>query len=268
MICAFTAGAGEPFRDIAGPDAVSRQELAKEKHNPFADQITLPLQVSSSLDVGPGNGTTGGLSFQPAIPFSLTDDWKLITRPNLALLVSEPPHRKVGFGDIELQTYLTPASAGQWIWGAGPVINAPTATYHEFGTGKWSAGPDAGLVYIGGPWVNGILVSHLWSFAGQHDRDAVSQSTFEPVISYNFESGWYSSFDSTITADWNAAADKRWTVPVGLDIGKTFDMGHHSLTWQFGTYYNAERSEGTGRWLIRFQVSMVFPRHSASPQNR
>src|SRR5262249_48630059 len=152
-------------------------------------------------DVGPGNGTTGGLNLQPAVPVSLGENWKLIARPSLSALLSEGPHRKVGFGDIELQTYLTPVFAEKWIWGVGTDLQAPTATDREFGTGKWSAGPAVGLFYINGPWVNGMLANHVWSFAGESDRDDVSQTTLEPVISYNFESGWYLSFDSTMTAD-------------------------------------------------------------------
>jgi hypothetical protein len=180
-------------------------------------------------------------------------------------LLSEEPHRKLGFGDIELQTYLTPGFAERWVWGIGADLQAPTATDPAFGTGKWSAGPAVGLVYMNGPWVNGILANHVWSFAGERDRAAVSQSTLEPVISYNFENGWFLGFDSTMTADWNAIADKRWTIPVGLDAGKTFLVGQRSLSLQFGTYYNIERAEGAGRWLIRFQVTLVLPKHPASP---
>jgi hypothetical protein len=119
---------------------------------------------------------------------------------------------------------------------------------------------------MNGPWVNGILANHVWSFAGDRDRADVSQSTFEPVISYNFENGWYLAFDSTITADWNAPNDKRWTIPVGLDVGKAFQIGKQSLSLQFGTYYNVERAEGAARWLVRLQVSLIFPKHSASSQ--
>jgi hypothetical protein len=113
--------------------------------------------------------------------------------------------------------------------------------------------------------VNGILANHVWSFAGPSERDAVSQSTLEPVISYNFESGWFVAFDSTMTADWNAPADHRWTIPVGLDAGRTFQIGRPSLSLQLGTYYNVERAEGAAKWLIRFQVTLVFPKHPAEP---
>src|SRR5262249_45572882 len=95
-IWALSAGASETAPDTPTVSSESAQELAKEKRNPFADQITVPFQLSSSLDVGPGNGTTGGLNIQPAIPLSLGQDWKLILRPSLDLLLSEPPHRKLG----------------------------------------------------------------------------------------------------------------------------------------------------------------------------
>jgi hypothetical protein len=255
--------------DASPPDAAetastSSQDVAKAKHNPFGDQITLPIQLSSSLDVGPSNGTAGGLNVEPAIPVTLSEDWKLIMRPNLSILASEQPNRKLGLGDIELQTYLTPGFSDKWVWGIGPDLQAPTATEHGLGTGKWSAGPAAGLIYLNGPWVNGILANHVWSFAGQSSSAEVSQSTFEPVISYNFQSGWFLAFDSTMTADWKAESDKRWTIPVGLDAGKAFQIGKQSLSLQFGTYYNIERAEGAAKWLIRLQVSLVFPRQSAS----
>jgi hypothetical protein len=255
--------------DASTPDAAatasgSPQEVAKAKHNPFGDQITVPMQLSSSLDVGPNNGTTGGLSVEPAIPVTLSEDWKLILRPNLSILATEQPNRRLGLGDIELQTYLTPAFSDKWVWGIGPDLQAPTATEPELGTGKWSAGPAVGLMYLNGPWVNGILANHVWSFAGQSSSADVSQSTLEPVISYNFQSGWFVAFDSTMTSDWKAPSDKRWTIPVGLDTGKAFQIGKQSLSLQFGTYYNIARGEGAARWLVRFQVSLVFQKKSAS----
>jgi hypothetical protein len=250
--------------------STSAQDLAKQKHNPFADQITLPLQISSSLEVGPGNGTTSGLEFQPAIPVSLGPNWKVIARPDISLLDSEPPHRKYGLGDIEGEAYLTPGSFDKWVWGVGPALQAPTATSSELGTGKWSAGPALGVFYINGPWANGVLAHQLWSFAGARDRAEVNQSTFEPTISYNFDSGWFLGFDSSMTADWTAAHDQRWTIPIGLDVGKTFQVGSQgeSLSFQVGTYYNVLRAEGVGRWLVRFQVTLTLPKHSAGSENK
>jgi hypothetical protein len=259
-IWAFAAAASETSQDASVLPSSLTQDLAKEKHNPFADQITLPFELSSGLDVGPGNGTAGGLNIQPAIPFSLGRSWKLITRPSLSILSTEQPHRKLGLGDLELQAFLTPGFFDKWVWGVGPDLQVPTATETALGTGKWSAGPAVGLIYMNGPWVNGVLADHVWSFAGESNRDDVSQSSIEALLSYNFENGWYVDFDSTMTANWNVS-ENRWTVPVGLDVGKAFQLGKQSMSLQLGTYYNVERAEGVERWLVRLQVSFIFSKH-------
>ncbi|MGO8609735.1 hypothetical protein ACC848_43045, partial [Rhizobium johnstonii] len=47
----------------------------------------------------------------------------------------------------------------------------------ECGSGKWGAGPTAVVLKQDGPWTYGFLGNHIWSFAGQSDREDVS-STF------------------------------------------------------------------------------------------
>jgi hypothetical protein len=47
-----------------------------------------------------------------------------------------------------------------------------------------------------------------------------------------------------------------------MDVGKAFQIGKQSVSVQFGTYYNVERAEGAGRWLVRLQVSFIFPKRT------
>ncbi len=90
---ALTAGTGGSSPDASAVPSEPTQQLAKEKHNAFTDQITVPFELSSSLEAGPGNGTAGRLNVQPTIPFSLVQDWKLITLPSVNLLLTEQPNR-------------------------------------------------------------------------------------------------------------------------------------------------------------------------------
>jgi len=53
-----------------------------------------------------------------------------------------------------------------------------------------------------------------------------------------------------------------------MDVGKTFQMGKQSLSLQFGTYNNVLRAEGVGRWLVRVQVTLTLPRHSADTEEK
>jgi hypothetical protein len=95
--------------------------------------------------------------------------------------------------------FLTPANATTWIWGVGPIFQLPTASSSELGTGRWSAGPTAALIYSEGPWFNGVLAYQLMSFAGNRERGSVNQTFLEPDVSYNFESGWYVQCEPSIT---------------------------------------------------------------------
>jgi hypothetical protein len=124
-------------------------------------------------------GAQSTLNFQPRIPVRLTEEWRIVTRSKVRIIHILEPEETTGLGDIDISLFLTPARAVKWVWGVGPIVQFPTATDTALGTGKWSAGPTAVLVYVDGPWVNGILVSHLSSFAGSASRADVSLTQIE-----------------------------------------------------------------------------------------
>ena len=141
----------------------------------------------------------------------------------------------------------------------GPIFEFPTASSSELGTGRWSAGPTAALVYSGGPWFNGILACHFMSFAGNRDRGSVNQTFLEPDVSYNFESGWYVQCEPSITYDWTAKAANAWTLPIGADVGKAFKLGSQSLSLQVGAYDFLKRQNGDPQWITRVGITLLFP---------
>ena len=76
-----------------------------------------------------------------------------MARPSLTFTYAPTPHEQSGLEDLETSFFLTPAKKTTWIWGVGPIFDFPTASSSELGSGRWSAGPTAALVYIGGPVV-------------------------------------------------------------------------------------------------------------------
>ena len=70
----------------------------------------------------------------------------------------------------------------------------------------------------------------------------MNQTYIEPMISYNFESGWYADIDPQMTYDWTADAANAWTIPMGADVGKAFNIGSQSLSLQVGRLRPAEAS--------------------------
>jgi hypothetical protein len=206
------------FTSPQSSGAEEAEDLAKQTQNPVADLIRVPLQSNFHFGVGPNDGLLYILNIQPVIPFRLTNDWNLITR-TIVPLISVPElgpgvGDTFGLGDIQLSLFLSPAKPHGIIWGVGPVVSFPSATDDALGTGKYSVGPTAAALAIEGPWVVGALVNNLFSVGGDSKRRDVNQMLVQPFINYNLPAGWYLTSSPMITADWKAAADQRWTVPV------------------------------------------------------
>jgi hypothetical protein len=239
---------------------ITAQDLAKSVHNPFEDFVKLSIQSATGFELGPHHNAGDSFNIQPLVPFSLNAQWDLIARPSLTVTYLPSPHEQFGLADLQTSFFLTPAKATTWIWGVGPIFQLPTASSPELGTGRWSAGPTAALIYSEGPWFGGILAYQLMSFAGNRDRGSVNQTYLEPEISYNFESGWYVQCDPPMTYDWTADSAKAWTIPMGADVGRVFNVGSQDFSLQVGTYGLLKRPDGAPQWIVRLNLTLLFPR--------
>ncbi len=244
--------------------AQDETELAKKTQNPVADLISVPLQSNFNFGVGPDDDLQYILNIQPVVPFSLTEEWNLITRTIIPLI--DQPELAPGFGDefglgdIQMSLFFSPAKPGGFIWGLGPVFQFPTATDDSLGQEKWAAGPTAVGLTIQGPWVIGALVNNIWSFAGDDGRADVNQMLLQYFINYNLPGGWYLTSSPIITANWEANSDNRWTVPIGGGIGKIHRIGKLPVNVQLAAFYNVETPDGGPEWQLRFQFAFLFPR--------
>jgi hypothetical protein len=249
-------------------------DLAKAAQNPVAAMISLPFQNNTLFGVGPDDDVANVLNIQPVIPFTI-GDWNIINRtivpliylPDVTAGLPELPEgvsggSTFGLGDINHSVYFSPADSGPVIWGIGPSLTVPTATDEKVGTEKWSAGPAAAAVALAqpGPWVVGSLVRQLWSFAGDDDRQDVSQLLIQPFVNYNMADGWYLVSAPIITANWEADSDDTWTVPLGGGFGKIFRIGNQPMNAQLQGFYNAEHPQFGPEWIMRFQLQFLFPK--------
>ena len=57
-----------------------------------------------------------------------------------------------------------------------------------------------------------------------------------------------------MTFDWTADAANGWTIPIGADLGKAFNLGTHAMGLQLGAYDLLKRPDGAPQWIIRLQV--------------
>jgi hypothetical protein len=245
--------------------AQQNQSLAKEAKNPFADVIDLQFYNDAILNVGPDKKTQGVVTIQPLIPFNVTPDWTLITRTVLPLIAQPGLAPGEGWnrgqGDTQLSLFLSPARTGALVWALGPVFQFPTAANDALGQGKWGAGPAAGVQWTGEQWTFGALINNTWSFAGSSSRAAVNQMQLQPEINYNFQSNpnRYLSFSPTITANWQASGNERWTVPVSLGLGQLVKIGRQSINFQATAYYNVTAPPGSGNWTLELLIQLLYP---------
>ena len=239
--------------------AISERDLAKSVHNPFEDFIKIPIQAATGFRIGPQHNAGESTNIEPTVPFRMADSWDLIARPSLSMTYLPSPHEQFGLNDLQASFFVTPHGASTWIWGVGPIFEFPTATGKQLGTGKWSTGPTSALIYSEGPWFNGILTYHLMSFAGDRNRGSVNQTYIEPLISYNLDSGYYGQIDPPITYDWTAEKKDAWVLPIGADVGKPFNIGPQAMSLQIGSYDFLKHPEGGPQWMIRIQLTLLFP---------
>jgi hypothetical protein len=259
VLLAVSANAQAPSPSPPPAAVTSEQALAISAHNPFEEFIKVPIQSTTGFDLGAHHNVGDTINVQPLFPFALNSQWDFIARPSLNVSYQPSPHEQYGLDDLQTAFYLTPANESTWIWGIGPILQFPTASSMGLGTGRWSAGPTAALVYTEGPWFGALLTYQLMSFAGNRNRGSVNQTYIEPEVSYNFESGWYVQCDPPMTYDWTADAADAWTIPMGADLGKAFNLGSQSLSLQVGAYDLLKRPEGNPQWIARVSLTILFP---------
>ena len=135
LACGSQALAQEPQAGAAG----NAEELARAAQNPIAAMISIPFQNNMNFGYGPNDHIQNVLNIQPVVPFSLNEDWNLVTRTILPL-ISQPgmtpgQGTTFGLGATQFSALLSPAQAGRLIWGGGPSFVALTMA----GLG-WSVG--------------------------------------------------------------------------------------------------------------------------------
>ena len=262
---------GSPTSAPPVPDQKSMDDVAKQLNNPVADLWALNFQFNRYYlqgDVTDRTREQDSLNFQPVLPIHLTKEWNLITRPVIPFVFSTPDFEPgkgwdetSGLGDVAMVSLLSPAKLTSGIiWGAGPTFIFPTATNDALGQGKYQAGPAAVGLYMGKDWIFGTLAQQWWSFAGDGDRESTSQANIQYFIQYLFGDHWQIGMTPNILIDWKEDQKNRFTVPVGLGIGKLVMIGPLPVKFTVEVDYMAIHPDDFGQhWGVRFQMIPVLP---------
>jgi hypothetical protein len=176
--------------------------------------------------------------------------------------------RTTGFGDMYYNGLFStkePAhkfeNGATLLWGLGFDLGFPTATEDILGTGKWLAGPSGLGVYMGPKWKVGALVQQFWDYAGDDDRADVNLMNLQYFIFYSLSDTLSIGAAPNIIANWDQDSSNRWTVPIGLGISKTVQMGKVPVRFGLEFHYSVVQPDdavGT-KWDLRFYFIPAAP---------
>jgi hypothetical protein len=260
VLVALSALAPRARAQDEGPNSAS--DLANKLSNPVASLISVPFQ--NNVDFGAGGAVHDVLNIQPVIPFSISEDWNLITRNILPITGEDsdfsPNGRSAfGLGDMTSSFFFSPKAptSGGWIWGAGPVALLPTATQDVLGAGKLGLGLTAVVLKQQSGWTYGVLANQIWSVAGPDGRMDVSATFLQPFLGYTWKSGFSLTGNAESSFDWEHGG--RPTIPLNLVAAQVLKLGDQPISIFAGGRVYADRPHGGPYWGLRMGITLLFP---------
>jgi len=264
----------EPESNPTAQGGENLQEINRKLTNPVSDVWALFTEFDlffSDGNVNQGNAQPGArMLLQPIMPIPLhgqgKDEWKLITRPTLPILFSQPVPTGFdqfthlgGLGDLQLPTMVAPPT-GKLIFGLGPDWLFPTATRTEFGRQQWGVGPAGVIGYATKEVTAAVLPQYYFGIGGWGDKPDANYMSLLYVFIYHLPNGWDIGTNPSITYDHTATSGNQWNVPVGLFIGKMVRVGKVPLKFQLGIEYSVLKENDFGQQAqIKLNIIPVIP---------
>jgi hypothetical protein len=270
--------------DHRRPEHGSLGNLASKLADPTANVWALQFNVQGPIfydgDLNTGSPEVGGnVIFQPVLPFPIygtgKNQWKMITRPVIPIIFSQPIPTGAGtdsfnhiggLGDIEIPILLNPPESmlGHWIFGAGPVFEFPSATNTSLGANQYSVGPAVVVGYKTKKFTIAVFPNYFFGVGSQSDRTAENTTTSKLSLlyafTYNLANTWQVGFDPTISYNSNASSGNQWDVPFGPFVSKMVKMGGVPVKIQFNAEYSVVSPDEFGkRFEFRFVITPVIP---------
>ena len=260
-------------RDTAPDDegslgAPSATEIAAELANPNTTLGTMNFFFDYTNFQGDipdaGSAEAIKLTFQPGLPYPLTDTANFFFRPLFPLILKQDvpgpdgfEDKEFEFGDITYDVAVFNSAPNGLVYGGGVAGLIPSATNDAVGLDQWLLGPEVIFAYMQ-PWgVLGILASHQWDVAGDDDFDT-SVTGGQYFYSFNIKDGWVFAAGPTFSYNHEADSGNKWTLPVGVGVSKTEIIGGRPWRFGFQYWYYVESPDNFGpEHQIRVQIAPV-----------
>ena len=251
---------------VAAATGGGEADFATQLANPLAALISMPIQGNYDENFGlDGSGSKWLVNVQPVIPFTLNDDWNVISRTIIPLIdqsgYTNSAFNESGLGDILQSVWASPSAPASngWIWGVGGAFLFPTASDDVLGGGKWGVGPTVVALKQTGHWTYGGLTNHVSSFAGDSDRNYINSTFIQPFLTYITDTKTTFALNSESSFDWRTDT---WNIPINLMVNQMIKVGGQPMQLQVGARYWAAspHEEQENSWGFRCGVTFLFPK--------
>ncbi len=218
--------------------------------------------VSSPLDQDKLDAAGGATATQPACAPPPGGG-----APSCDLPIDVFGGRTTGWGDMYYVALFAPKqgkkldNGATLLWGAGFDVLFPTATEDVLGTGKWAAGPSALGVYMGPKLKAGALLQHYVSFAGSDNQADVNMTNLQYLYYWSLSDTLSIGAAPNIIINWEESGTNRFTIPVGIGINKTVQLGKIPVRLGVDLYYSVWRPNNipSTEWNLRFYAIPAAP---------
>lgn len=241
----------------------SANDLARQLSNPISSLISLPFQFNYDRGMGAaGNGHRTTINVQPVIPFSISEDWNLISRTIVPIITQTdviPGTSQSGVGDVVQSFFFSPKAptAGGLIWGVGPVFLLPSGAT-GISADQFGAGITGVVLKQTGHWTYGALANHIWSVGSTTGGTRISSTYFQPFVSYNTPNAWTFALNTETTYDW--LTDDA-SVPINFMVSKVTKFGRQPVSIGAGVrYYTDSMPGGPDGWGARVILTFLYPK--------
>ncbi|HOB99661.1 MAG TPA: hypothetical protein PKM43_13080 [Verrucomicrobiota bacterium] len=261
--------------------------LAAGSANGDDHKISNPkLSLESSADYGPGDkpelGEAGGVrgvnpadnltKFELLPKFSMIDGDNDVTLSTLTLKYDRAIKGKYGinlelpisyfdsrFGDDFGVSDLNVRGrvqfrGGRWIYITGLETVFPIATADTLGSGKYQLNPTVVAVHaFSAQTFAAGIAKHLFSVAGDKDRDEIVQGQYRLLAAHTFTSGWWCLVDPQLWVDYHNDGRVQFSCDgeIGKMVGKTTGVWIHGGSRIAGDWHKED-------WSISAGIRFVF----------